>query len=45
MSTREIVIHTVIVIVAALGIFISLAGMTFLWVSRKMKKMKINSLT
>jgi len=39
MVSTEVVIHTAILVVAALGILISLAGIVFWWVSRKMNRL------
>ena len=39
MSLEEITIHIAILVVAALGILIALAGIAFWWVSRKMKRL------
>lgn len=39
MTAPEITIHTVILVVAVLGILISLAGIAFWWVSRKMNRL------
>jgi hypothetical protein len=39
MSSHEIVIHAAILVVAVLGILISLAGIAFWWVSRKLKRL------
>jgi hypothetical protein len=39
MNSAELVIHTTILVVAVLGILISLAGIAFWWVSRKMKRL------
>jgi len=39
MSSDEIVIHTAILVVAVLGILVSLAGIAFWWVSRKLKRL------
>ncbi|HEY7229430.1 MAG TPA: hypothetical protein VH558_03570 [Pseudolabrys sp.] len=38
MSTPEIAVHIVILVLAGLGILVSLAGMVFWWVSRKKMK-------
>jgi hypothetical protein len=39
MSEFEIVFHTVVLVIAILGVLISLAGITFWWVSRKVKRL------
>jgi len=39
MSSPETVAHVVILVLAVLGIFISLAGIAFWWVSRKMNRL------
>jgi hypothetical protein len=39
MDAPEILIHTVVLAVAVLGILISLAGIAFWWVSRKMNRL------
>ena len=39
MSMPEITIHTAILVIAVLGILISLAGIAFWWVSRKMNRL------
>ena len=38
MDAPEILIHTVVLAIAVLGILISLAGIAFWWVSRKMNR-------
>lgn len=39
MSSPETVAHVVILVLAVLGIFISLAGIAFWWASRKMNRL------
>jgi hypothetical protein len=39
MDAPEILIHTAVLVIAVLGILISLAGIAFWWVSRKMKRL------
>jgi len=39
MDAPEILIHTVVLAVAVLGILISLAGIAFWWLSRKMNRL------
>jgi hypothetical protein len=39
MSDLEIVFHSVVLVIAILGVPISLAGIAFWWVSRKMKRL------
>jgi len=39
MDAPEILIHTVVVAITVLGILISLAGIAFWWVSRKMNRL------
>jgi hypothetical protein len=39
MASTEMVIHTAVLVVAVLGILISLAGIVFWWVSRKMNRL------
>ncbi|HET7806451.1 MAG TPA: hypothetical protein VFL53_19600 [Pseudolabrys sp.] len=39
MTSAEIAIHTAVLVVAGLGILISLAGIAFWWVSRKMNRL------
>jgi hypothetical protein len=39
MSVPEITIHTAILVIGVLGILVSLAGIVFWWVSRKMNRL------
>jgi hypothetical protein len=39
MGLPEAVVHTAVLVIGALGILISLAGLVFWWVSRKMNRM------
>jgi hypothetical protein len=39
MSAPEIAIHTTVLVIGVLGILVSLAGIVFWWVSRKMKRL------
>ena len=39
MDEPEIVFHTALLVIGVLGIFISLAGIAFWWVSRKMNRL------
>ena len=39
MDTPDAVFHTAVLVIAALGILISLAGIAFWWVSRKMNRL------
>ena len=39
MDAPEILFHTVVLVIAVLGMLISLAGITFWWVSRKMNRL------
>jgi hypothetical protein len=39
MDASDTVIHIVVLVIAVLGILISLAGIAFWWVSRKMNRL------
>jgi hypothetical protein len=39
MDAPELLIHGAVLVIAVLGIFISLAGIAFWWVSRKMNRL------
>lgn len=39
MSEPEIVFHIVVLVIAVLGILVSLAGIAFWWVSRKLDRL------
>ncbi|MFY9685178.1 MAG: hypothetical protein WAJ88_05210 [Pseudolabrys sp.] len=39
MDTPNILLHTAVLVIAVLGILISLSGIAFWWVSRKMKRL------
>jgi hypothetical protein len=39
MDTPNVLFHTAILVIGVLGILVSLAGIAFWWVSRKMNRM------
>jgi hypothetical protein len=39
MDAPHAIIHTVVLVIAVLGIVVSLAGIAFWWVSRKMNRL------
>jgi hypothetical protein len=39
MDAPDAIVHTAILVLAALGILVSLAGIAFWWVSRKMNRL------